>query len=218
MRRHSSGLDVAPAAGATSTASRQVPYTDREQGPAMASKSADGTHTSTEAHGGAAGASFPPFNTETFAPQLVWLTITFVALYYLMSRIALPRIGEVIEERRDRIQRDLEAAERLKSETDAALASYEKALADARNNATVIAKENRDRLAERVEARQAAVESEIEARVADAERRIGETQSKAMASVNEIATDVAASVVKALVGSEPSADEVRRALLGPAGR
>ncbi len=181
----------------------------------MASKTTDaghGTHASTEAHGGGHKPGFPPFNQETFAPQLVWLTITFVALYWLMSRVALPRIGEVIDERRERIQRDLDAAERLKGETETALATYEKALGDARTNASGIAKDTRDRLTTRVEARQAEVEAQIDARVTDAERRIDATRSKAMASVNEIASDVAGTLVSTLIGEDASADEIRSAL------
>ncbi|MDX2289255.1 MAG: F0F1 ATP synthase subunit B' [Hyphomicrobiaceae bacterium] len=187
----------------------------------MASKATEaghGTQTGTEAHGGGHKAGFPPFNQETFAPQLVWLTITFVALYYLMSRVALPRIGEVIEERRERIQRDLDAAERLNGETETALATYEKALSDARNNATSIAKDTRDRLTARVEARQAEVEGQIDAKLATAERRIDETRVRAMASVNEIASDVAGTMVSALIGEQASSDEIRRALGAPNAR
>ncbi len=66
-------------------------------------------------------AGLPQLNTPDFAPQLFWLAVTFVLLYWIMAKIALPRIGEVIEERKDRIQRDLAAAERLKGETDKAL-------------------------------------------------------------------------------------------------
>lgn len=173
---------------------------------------ADTHHTSTGAHGGGKDASFPPFNTETFAPQLVWLALTFTLLYVLMSRIVLPRIGEVIDERRERIQRDLDSAERLKGETDRALADYEKALADARANAGAIARETREKLDASVAERQAAVDAEIDARVADAESRIAETRSKALSSVEEIATDVAGAVVKQLIDTDVSATDIRSAL------
>jgi F-type H+-transporting ATPase subunit b len=90
---------------------------------------------------------FPPFDPRTFPSQLFWLALSFGALYFMMSRIALPRIGEVIEERRDHIQRDLDEAARLKSETDAALKSYEQSLADARVKAQGLAKDTREKLA-----------------------------------------------------------------------
>jgi len=180
----------------------------------MAAEKKDaGLNTGTEAHHGTpAGGAFPPFNTETFAPQLIWLTITFVALYYLLSRVALPRIGEVIEERSDRIQRDLDTASRLKGETDKALAAYEQALADARANANQIANDTRAKLNAEVEAERTRVETEINAKLADAETRINETRAKALASVNDIAGDVAGSVVEQLIGGKTTPDEIRQAL------
>ena len=106
----------------------------------MAQKAATPTNTSTEhVPAGEHGGGFPPFQKDTFASQLVWLAITFVLLYLLISRIAVPRIGGIFEERSKRIQGDLAAAQRLKAESEAALASYEKALADARGNAQTIA-------------------------------------------------------------------------------
>src|SRR6476646_11159082 len=89
---------------------------------------------------------FPPLDPGTFAPQLVWLALTFGLLYLLMKRVVLPRVGEVIEERSDRIKRDLTQAEKLKTDTATALANYEQALGDARTTANAIAKGMRDTL------------------------------------------------------------------------
>src|SRR5438309_6943608 len=85
-------------------------------------------HVPAKEHGG----GFPPFQKDTFASQLVWLILTFVALYLLMPRIALPRIGTILENRRRHIDADLAEAERLRGESEEASAVYEKALADAR--------------------------------------------------------------------------------------
>src|SRR5215468_4480881 len=90
---------------------------------------------------------FPPLDTGTFAAQLVWLALTFALLYVIMKRAVLPRVGEVIEERGDRIKRDLAQAEKLKADTETALANYEQALLDARAKAGAIVKTMRDELA-----------------------------------------------------------------------
>jgi F-type H+-transporting ATPase subunit b len=166
---------------------------------------------------GAAGAAaakggLPQLHVPDFAPQLIWLAITFGALYFLMSRVALPRIGEVIEERRQRIQRDLDEAERLKSETEKAIANYEQALADARAKAGGIAKETRATLASEVDAERATVEQEIAAKLADAEARIAKTKSNALSQVNDIAADTASAIVERLLGQKVSVDDVRTAL------
>ena len=94
---------------------------------------------------------FPPFEKDSFATQFVWLALVFVALYLLMSRVALPRIGSILEARRQRIDGDLAEAARLKDASDAAIAAYEKSLADARGRAQTLANETRDiRYAENV--------------------------------------------------------------------
>lgn len=167
-----------------------------------------------DAHG---SGGFPPFNPTTFSSQLIWLALTFGLLYLLLKRIALPRVGEVIEERRDRIVRDLDAAERLKVETDKALAGYEQALADAKTKAGGIAKDSQSKLAADIERERSGVETAITAKLADAEKRIGDMKSKALTQVNEIAADTAGAIVTQLGGGNVSPDEVRRALMPQAG-
>lgn len=163
--------------------------------------------------GGAHAKVFPPLNPETFAPQLIWLALTFGLLYLLLKRFALPRVGEVIEERRERVERDLAQAEKLKGETAEALKTYEQALADARAKANAIAKDMRDTLAAEVDKERAKVDAEIAAKVAEAEARIGQTKAKAMANVGEIAADTAGAIVARLLGKEVTKDEVQRALV-----
>lgn len=155
----------------------------------------------------------PQFNPEFFPSQLFWLAISFLLLYWLMSRVALPRIGEVIEERRDRIQRDIDSAEQAKRETEKALAGYEKALADARGRASGLAKETREKLAAEVDAEKTRVEAQVQAKIAEAEKSIAATKTKAMASIGEIATDIAGAAVGKLTGSNATPEEVKKALL-----
>jgi F-type H+-transporting ATPase subunit b len=154
----------------------------------------------------------PQLNPADFSPQLAWLAVTFVLLYLILSRVTLPRIGEVLEERRDRVQRDLEAAERFKGETDAALAAYEKALSDARQKASSMAKDVRDRLAADTEAERTRIEGELHAKLSEAEARISATKSKALASVDEIAAETASAVVGKLLGADVSPAEVKKVL------
>lgn len=160
------------------------------------------------------GAAFLPFDPTTFSSQLFWLVVTFGALFFLMSRVALPRIGEVIEERRDRIQRDLDEAARLKSETDAALKAYEDAMAEARSKAQALARETREKLAAQTDAERHRVEEQLATKIAETEKRIEATKDRAMASVNDIAADTAVAVVRALTGKDVTADEARKALAG----
>lgn len=173
-----------------------------------------GTAAPADTHG---KGGFPPFNPDTFSSQLIWLAIAFGGLYLLLKRVALPRVGEVIDERRDRIVRDLDAADRLKGETDKALSGYEQALADAKDKAGAIAKDAQAKLSADIDREKAGVETQIAAKLADAETRIASMKSRALTQVNEIAADTAAAVVAQLGGGQVSADEVRRALAPAAG-
>lgn len=161
---------------------------------------------------------FPPLDPSTFAPQLIWLAIAFTALYVILSRFVLPRVGEVIEERRHRIKRDLDTAERLKDDTHKALRAYEKSLADARANASGIAKETRERLSGETDKEKTAIDKQIATKLAEADKRIASTKQKALTSVSEVAADTAGAVVKQLIGADVTADEVKRALAATADR
>ncbi len=155
---------------------------------------------------------FPPLDSTHFAPQIIWLAITFAVLYWLLSKIALPRIGEVIEERRDRIQRDLDAAEALKSETDSAIRDYEQSLSDARSKAGGIARETREKLAAQTDKKRHESEALVNAKVSDAESRITSMKNNALASVNDIAAETASAIVGKLIGENVSAADVKKHL------
>ena len=158
-------------------------------------------HEGTEAHGGeAAHGVFPPFDSSTFASQLLWLAITFAALYWLMSKIALPRIGEILEVRRDRIESDLAEAERMRQKTDQALADYEKALADAKSKAQGIAEETRAQVKAAQDKKRSAAEADLSKKVSAAEARIQETKADALKNVSDIAAETAQALVGQLVG------------------
>jgi F-type H+-transporting ATPase subunit b len=150
---------------------------------------------------------FPPFDKQTFPSQLLWLTVAFVALYLLMAKVALPRIGSILEDRRQRISGDLAQAQRLKEESDAAVAAYEKALAQARGRAQALVNESRQRQAAQAEARRKELETALNARIAEAERAISEVKAAAMANVRGIAVDAAAAIVERLIGRTPVSRE-----------
>ncbi len=155
--------------------------------------------------------AFPPFQTENFPSQLVWLTLTFVLLYVLMSKVALPRIGSILAERSQHIAADLAAAQRLKEQSDAANAAYEAALADARARAQGIASATRERQAAEAEEINKRLEAQLHERLAAAEQSIAATRTAAMASVASIAADTAAAIVERLIGQVPADHEVAAA-------
>ena len=163
----------------------------------------------TEAEGGgehAAAKVFPPFDTTTFASQILWFALAFGVLYLLMSRIAIPQIGSIIDKRKARIEGDLKEAERLRGETDKAVAAYEQALADARKNAHGIAEETRASIKADLDGKRKVVEDDLSKKVSAAETSIAASKAEALGRVNEIAAETAAALVTQLTGEANAAD------------
>ena len=176
----------------------------------MAEKS-HGTGAHTGADGGHGG-GFPPFESSTFASQLVSLVIAFVALYLIVSRIALPRVESVIDARQNAIEGDLAQAQKLKDESDAALRAYETDLAAARSRAQAIGSETREKLNAASEAERKTLEDKLAARLTDAEKTIAATRTTAMSNVRVIAADAAVAIVQRLTGMAPDGKAVARAV------
>ncbi len=168
------------------------------------------------AQGGHGG--LPQLNPDTFAPQLVWLALTFGLLYCLMSWVVIPRIGGVIAERKQRIASDLAEAERLKSETKKAIEDYEQAIAQARGSAHRIAQETRDKLKSEVDGERMRVEKELNDRSVAAEARIAKAKTNALAQVGGIAGETAEAIIAQLIGVKLSRNEAMAAVEALKGR
>ena len=172
-------------------------------------KGQTGAHTAADGgHGGA----FPPFESSTFASQLVSLVIAFVALYVIVSRFALPRVGGVIDARHNAIEADLAAAQKLKDESDAALKAYESDLASARSRAQAIGNENREKLNAASEVERKKLEDQLAAKLSEAEKTIAKTREAAMSNVRGIAADAAGAIVQRLTGVLPDSKAVNSAV------
>ena len=172
---------------------------------------AKGTTAHTEADGGHK-APFPPFQKDTFASQLVSLLVAFVALYLIVSRIALPRVSSLLDERQNKIEGDLAAAQQLKDESDAALKAYESELAAARSRAQAIGAETREKLNAVSEAERKTLEERLSVKLAEAEKTIAATREAAMSNVRSIASDAAIAIVQRLTGLAPDRRSTNKAV------
>ena len=154
----------------------------------------------------------PQLNINDFAPQLVWLAISFVLLYLIMSRVALPRVGHILEERSSRIAADLAAAAKLREDTERAIADYEQALGDAKARAQGIARQARDEMTREIERQRAEADDTIAVQSADAEKRINTMKQAALTHVGEIATDTAEALLARLLGKTVDRSELQGAV------
>jgi F-type H+-transporting ATPase subunit b len=151
----------------------------------------------------------PQLDVATYAPQLVWLAITFIVLYLLMWKLGLPRVGSVIEARRKRIDDDLARATELKEEAEAAMAAYQRALAEARAQAQAMVKERTDRFAAEAAERQRQIAASLAQQTREAEQQIAAAKVRAFADIRNVAVDVARSITEKLTGA--AADEAKLA-------
>lgn len=154
----------------------------------------------------------PQLDLATFPSQLVWLAITFIVLYVVMTTVGLPRVGGIIAKRRDRIAGDLDKAQRMKTEAEAVISAYERALSEARTKAQQALRETAERLAAEAVEQQRKLAESLNAETAKAERRIAEAKATALQGVRDLAADVAQEAAAKLAGTAVEATRVKAAV------
>lgn len=154
----------------------------------------------------------PQFDPTSFPSQLFWLVISFLALYWIIARFAIPRIGDILEQRERVVQDDLDRAESLKAEAEQALADYEAAMADAREQARSLMLEVTNAAKEAAEARNREVGAEVTAQIAEAEQRIAAARDEAMSSLTTIAAEAAQDAASRLAGLDVSSGDAEAAV------
>ena len=157
--------------------------------------------TETVEHGAEASAGMPQLDFSTFPNQIFWLIVTLVVIYFVLSRIALPRIGAVLAERSGTITNDIAAAEELKHKAVEAEAAYQQALADARAQASAIVAEAKADIQSELDAELKKADKKIAAKAAESEKAIAEIRDGSVKSVTEVAKDTAKELVAVFGGN-----------------
>ncbi len=152
------------------------------------------------AHGGAEAVGMPQLDFSSFPNQIFWLVVTLVVIYLILSKVALPRIANVLAERQGTITNDIAAAEELKLKAEEAEAAYNQALADARAEAGRIVAEAKAEIQADLDAATAKADAEIAAKAAESEKAIAEIRAGALESIEAVAKDAAAEIVGAMGG------------------
>lgn len=177
---------------------------------------ADNTNVAAEIAAGAPP-GMPQLDVGTFANQIFWLVVALVAIYFVLSRIALPRIAAILAERQGTITNAIASAEDLKAKAAEAEQAYHKALADARAEAQTIAAQTRAEIQADLDKAIAKADAEISAKTAESEAAIAEIRAGAMDSVKDVAKDTAEAIVIAMGGAADSkavADAVTKEMKG----
>lgn len=154
----------------------------------------------------------PQLDVSTFAPQIIWLAISFAVLYGLMAWVGLPRIGGIIAKRQRRIEGDIATAAQMKAEAETVIAAYERALSEARAEAQAVVRTTTERLNEAAAQRQRKLAETLAAETQAAEQRIAAAKSVALAGLRDMAVEVARAAAARIAGTELGLDRARAAV------
>ena len=157
-------------------------------------------------------AGLPQLDIATFPSQLIWLVITFAALFILMSRFSLPQISQVLEERQHKIDDNLKKAATFKEDAEIAAAAYTKAQAEAREEGYAIIMETHNRISDNMATKQAELAEELEVEIKAAEERIINAKEIAIAGIGVVATEVALSTTEKIFGEALNKKDVSKVI------
>ena len=149
-------------------------------------------------HAAQSASGLPQLDASTFGNQIFWLVVALVVIYFILSRIALPRIAAVLAERQGTITNDLAAAEDLKAKAVQAEEAYKKALAEARAEAQKIVAETNSAIKADLDRANTEADAQIKARTEEGEKKIAEIRESALDAVRDVAKDVTAELVAAM--------------------
>ena len=154
----------------------------------------------------------PQFDTSTFPTQIAWLTVTFVLFFLAMRQVVMPRIADVLEARRNRIDGDLDRAQALKEEAEIALAAYEKTVAESLAKAHDLQRDSVVAFAEQAAKSRSELAERLSAETQTAERRIAEEVARSLAEVRGMAAELVRATASKLAGMEISSQEASAAI------
>ena len=163
-------------------------------------------------HAEAASGGMPQFAIETWVGQVFWLFLTFGVMYFILSKFILPKIGQGLTDRGDRIADDLDEASRMQQQAAQAQADYEQALADAKAKAHNIAETTRKSVDEELAAEADATDEQFARKQAEADERIRTIKTAALSKIDDVAGDTVGEIIAKLTGVNATAARVKSAI------
>ena len=155
----------------------------------------------TEAQSAESG-GMPQLNPEFWISQIVWLILTFGALYIVLSKVILPKISDNLESRRSQILENIEIAEKQREESEEKVKEFEKIILNSKLEAKNLFNEARQKVLEDVDKKRSELEKSIEAEIVSAEKEIQSLNSNSLENIKKIATDTSADLIRQLIGQE----------------
>lgn len=154
----------------------------------------------------------PQLQFGDFAPQLIWLAITFITLYFALSRVAIPRVEHVLGERKARVDGDLEKARTSQRQAEEEMIRYDAQIAAAKARGQALARARREKLEAELAQRRGVLDKETASKVANAEENIRNFMEQASTQMEGATSEAVTDIVRQFAGVEVSGGEVAAAL------
>lgn len=138
----------------------------------------------------------PQLDTSTFASQLFWLCICFFTMLFIMSKIIIPKIADILEQRQRKIDSYLNKAYQIKLQAEEALKKYQDALTDATQKANASLAETQNELNQLVEKKQQDLDLRLHKKIMEGEAEIEQNREDALNKVKSISEELALEIIK----------------------
>lgn len=187
-----------------------------EMTPDTAHGAIDGAHAA-DAHTAApAGdgahqkkAGLPQLDPKWFPSQIFWLIVTFGIMYLGFSTIFLPQISKTIENRQGHIQGNLNKAQSLKEQAEAAQKKYEELLSGAFQQSWGMMEESEKDVKAKYDKAIAEFRKDSVKQVEELESQIANSKKKAMNDMHDVAAEMARAAAKKIVGIDADLTQVK---------
>ena len=157
----------------------------------------------------AAEAGMPQLDPKYWASQAFWLILVFTILYISVSKFYLPKIKNNLEDRENKIKKDIDDANKFKELSETRLKDYERILENAKREVIKIHLESKNILDKDIHKKKETIEKEIEKEILKAQKEIIELKKNSISDIQKISENIAASIIENISGDKLNESSIK---------
>ena len=137
---------------------------------------------------------------DTWSSQVFWLLVFFGITFFVIGKGMVPKVMDTVATRDGQIAADLAAAKAARDAADEQEEAWRVKENENRAAAQAIVAKAKEEGARKSETKLKAAQTRIDKKLVDAEARIAEARTAALAEVESVAVEAAQDIVKTLAG------------------
>ena len=157
----------------------------------------------------AAEAGMPQLDPKYWASQAFWLILVFTILYISIAKFYLPKIKNNLEDRENKIKKDIDDANKFKELSETRLKEYERILENAKREVIKIHLESKNTLDKDIQKKKETIEKEIEKEISKAQKEIIELKKNSISEIQKISENIAASIIENISGDKLNESSIK---------